>query len=47
MENPDILIAILIESGAFHKKIPGFDPEMFWVSFISAFFLNIQINNAW
>ena len=33
VENPDILTTILIETGAAHKKIPGFQPEMFWVSF--------------
>ena len=38
VENPDSLTAILIETGAAHKKIPGFGPEMFWVSFITAFF---------
>ena len=37
VENPDILTAILIETGAAHKKIPGFEPKMFWVSFNSAF----------
>jgi len=29
VENPDILSAILMETGAYHKKIPGFKPEMF------------------
>ena len=31
MEDPDILTEILLQTGAFHKKIPGFKPEMFWV----------------
>ena len=31
MEDPDILTEILLQTGAFHKKIPGFRPEMFWV----------------
>ena len=31
VENPDVLTAILIQTGAFHKKIPGFNPDMFWV----------------
>ena len=30
-ENPEVLTAILIETGAYHKKIPGFNPQMFWV----------------
>lgn len=32
MEEPEILTAILLETGAYHKKIPGFRPEMFRVS---------------
>ena len=32
VEEPEVLTAILLETGAFHKKIPGFKPEMFWVS---------------
>ena len=32
VEEPEILTAILLETGAYHKKIPGFRPEMFWVS---------------
>ena len=32
-DDPDILTAVLLETGAFHKKIPGFRPEMFRVSF--------------
>ena len=31
MEEPEILTAILLETGAYHKKIPGFRPEMFRV----------------
>ena len=31
VEDPDILTEILLQTGAFHKKIPGFRPEMFWV----------------
>ena len=38
VENPDSLTAILIETGAAHKKIQGFEPEIFWVSFIPVFF---------
>ena len=37
VENPDSLTAILIETGAAHKKKSGFQLEMFWVSFIKAF----------
>ena len=40
VENPDVLSSILIETGAFHKKIPGFKPEMFWVSFYHIFIVN-------
>jgi len=29
VEEPEILTAILLETGAYHKKIPGFRPEMF------------------
>ena len=32
VEDPEILTAILLETGAYHKKIPGFRPEMFRVS---------------
>ena len=32
LDDPDILTEILLQTGAFHKKIPGFKPEMFWVS---------------
>ena len=32
VDDPDILTEILLQTGAFHKKIPGFRPEMFWVS---------------
>ena len=39
VENPEVLSSILIETGAFHKKIPGFKPEMFWVSFSLSFFI--------
>ena len=31
VENPDVLKAILLETGTFHKKIPGFNRDMFWV----------------
>ena len=31
VEDPEILTAILLETGAYHKKIPGFRPEMFRV----------------
>ena len=34
VEDPDILTEILLQTGAFHKKIPGFRPEMFWVRLI-------------
>ena len=30
-DEPDVLTSILLETGAYHKKIPGFKPEMFWV----------------
>jgi len=30
LDDPDILTEILLQTGAFHKKIPGFKPEMFW-----------------
>ena len=30
-DDPEILTSILLETGAYHKKIPGFKPEMFWV----------------
>lgn len=29
-DDPDVLTSILLETGAYHKKIPGFKPEMFW-----------------
>ena len=32
VDDPDILTEVLLQTGAYHKKIPGFRPEMFWVS---------------
>ena len=32
VENPDVLTKILLQTGAFHKKIAGFKPEIFRVS---------------
>jgi len=30
VDDPQILTSILLETGAYHKKIQGFKPEMFW-----------------
>ena len=32
VENPDVLTKILLQTGAFHRKLPGFEPKMFRVS---------------
>ena len=32
VENTDVLTKILLQTGAFHRKLPGFEPAMFWVS---------------
>ena len=32
VEKPEVLTAVLKATGAGHRKVPGFNPDMFWVS---------------
>ena len=33
VEKPEVLTAVLKATGAGHRKVSGFNPDMFWVSF--------------
>lgn len=45
IEDGDEFVTFLETTGAFHRKIPGFKKEFFWVSEYSYFFLSLPLTS--